>query len=135
MLTEIVLLLSFKLVLHGLILLVALWILLAFENPFTASDVVQMAILAHHQINLGRGQALDATPRLRAAALFIQLLELADLKEVLNDLLQIFGHSWPVVGMQLLRELDVEAQYLDCDVSGSLVLEDHPRVWHLFHEC
>ena len=102
MLTGIVLLLSFKLVLRGLILLIALRILLVPEDPFTASDVVQMAILAHHQINLGRGQALDATSWLRAAALFIQLLELVDPKEVLNDLLQVFGHSWPVVGMQLL---------------------------------
>lgn len=52
----------------------------------------------------------------------------------MNDLLQVLGHARPVVGVQLERELDVETEDFDCYIASGLVLEDHPRMWHLFNE-
>ena len=56
------------------------------------------------------------------------------MQEVLNDLLQVLGHARPVVGVELQRELDVEAEDLDRDVASGLVPEYHPCVRHLFDQ-
>ena len=56
------------------------------------------------------------------------------MQEVLNDLLQVLGHARPVVGVELQRELDVEAEDLDRDVASGLVPEYHPCVRHLFYQ-
>jgi len=104
--------------------------LLSLEKSLAAPNVVEMAVLVHHQINLGGRQALNACPGLWATALVIQFFEFSNMKEVLNDLPQILSDSRPVVGIQLLRELNVEAENLDGNISSCAVLEDHSRMRH-----
>lgn len=55
------------------------------------------------------------------------------MKEVLNDLPQILGDSRSVIGIELLRELDIEAENLDGNISSCAVLEDHSRMRHFLY--
>lgn len=135
MLARIFVLLNWWLALRYLLQLdEAFRILFALQDPLTPSHIVEQAVLAHHELDLRGREAFDARRRLRAAALIIQLRELTHLQEVLNDLLQVLGHAGPVVGVELQRELDVKAEYLDRDVARRLIPEYHPCVWHLFDQ-
>ena len=45
--------------------------LLSLQESLAAPNVVEMAVLVHHQINLGGRQTFNACPRLWSAALVI----------------------------------------------------------------